>query len=157
MSLYKSAITSQSYAIQGAALAAINQLDPAQALTLAKGFEKDNEGALKQSIIMVYATSGGKRTMAFLFLGEYNKAVFEQKFNMIRGSFAAMIGHVESPELAQQGISAVKDFGVKTKKFGISSFVVTALGNIKSARSKLNDSESAKAADEAMAAINDAK
>ena len=68
-----------------------------------------------------------------------------------------MIGRVESPELAQQGISAIKDFGVKTKKFGISSFVVTALGNIKSARSKLNDSESAKAADEAISAINDAK
>jgi len=156
MSLYESAITSQSYAIQGAALAAINQLDSVQALTLAKGFEKDNEGALKQSIIMVYATSGGNEQWPFVF-GEYNKAVFEQKFNMIRGSFATMIGRVESPELAQQGISAIKDFGVKTKQFGISSFVITALGNIKSARSKLNDSESAKAADEAMAVINDAK
>lgn len=154
--LYKSVITSRSYAIQGAALAAINQLDPAQALTLAKGFEKDNEGALTQSIITVYATSGGNQQWPFVF-GEYNKAVFQQKFDLIRGSFATMIGHVESPELAQQGISALKDFGVKTKQFGISSFVITALGNIKSARSKLNDSASAKAADEAIAAINDAK
>jgi aminopeptidase N len=154
--LYTSAITSQSYAIQGAALAAIDQLDPAQALTLAKGFEKDNEGGLTQSIIMVYATSGGNEQWPFVF-GEYNKADFEQKFNMIRGSFAAMIGHVESPELAQQGIGAIKDFGIKTKQLGISSFVITALGNIKSARSKLNDSESAKAADDAVAAINDAK
>jgi aminopeptidase N len=154
--LYKSAITSQSYAIQGAALAAINQLDPSQALTLAKGFEKDNEGELTQSIIMVYATSGGNEQWPFVF-GEYNKADLEHKFSMIRGSFAAMISHVESPDLAQLGISAVKDFGVKTKQLGISSFVVTALDNIKSARSKLNDSESAKAVDEAVAAINDAK
>ena len=50
MNLFKQALSSQSYAVQGAALTAIDLLDPAQALTLAKGFEKDNKGALTQAI-----------------------------------------------------------------------------------------------------------
>jgi aminopeptidase N len=56
--IFNKALGSQSYAVQGAALTAINLLDPARALILAKGFEKDNKGALTQAIKAVYAANG---------------------------------------------------------------------------------------------------
>ncbi len=156
MDIFKQALKSQSYAIQGAALTAINLLDPAQALTLAKGFESDNEGALTQAIVTVYATSGSSEQWAYVY-NAFDKGAPQIKFNMIRGSFTAMVGRVDKPEYAQQGINAIKDFGVKFKQFGIAPPIISALTDIKAQRTKLNDDASAKAADDAIKAINDAK
>lgn len=155
MDIFKQALSSQSYAIQGAALAAINLLDPKQALPLAKGFEKDNKGALTQAIVAVYSTAGGNDEWSYVF-NAYNDAVPQGKFNMMRG-FAAMTSHVANPEYAQQGISAIKAFGVKYKQFGVAPVVIGLLTDIKTQRTKLNDDASAKAVDDAIKAINDAK
>jgi aminopeptidase N len=156
MDLFKQSLSSQSYAVQGAALAAINLLDPKQAMTLATSFEKDNEAALTQAMVAVYATSGGTAQWAFVY-GAYDKAGPQDKFNMIRGSFPSMVGHIDNQADALIGINAIKDFGVKFKQFGIAPFVITALTDIKSQRTKLNDDASAKACDDGIKAINDAK
>jgi len=155
MDIFKQALSSQSYAVQGAALTAINLLDPKQALTLAKGFESDNKGALTQAIITVYATGGGSEQWPYV-LNAFNEAGPQGKFNMVR-NFADMIGHIDKPEYAQQGISALKDLGVKYKQFGVGPFVNGLLADIKTKRTKLNDDASAKAADDAIKAVNDAK
>jgi len=155
MNIFKQALSSQSYAVQGAALTAINLLDPQQALTLAKGFEKDNKGPLTQAIISVYSTAGGSEQWPYV-LNAFNEAGPQGKFNMAR-NFAAMTGHVDNPAYAQQGIAAFRDLGIKYKKFGVAPFVTGMLADIKAQRVKLNDSVSAKAADDATQAINDAK
>lgn len=153
--IFKQALSSQSYAVQGAALNAVNLLDPKEALVLAKGFEKDNKGALTQAIITVYATSGGSEQWPYV-LRAFNEASAQGKFNMVR-SFAAMTGHVDKPEYAQQGIAALKDLGVKYKKFGVGPFVNGLLTEIKTQRTKLKDDASVKAADDAIKAIDEAK
>jgi aminopeptidase N len=155
MDIFKQAITSQSYAVQGAALTAINLLDPKQALTLAKGFEKDNKGALTQAIITVYATGGNSEQWSYVF-NAYQQATPQGKFNMLR-DFGAMTGHVEKPEYAQQGIVAIKEFGIKYKQFGVAPGIIGMLNDIKAKRAKLNDTASAQAADDAVKAINEAK
>jgi aminopeptidase N len=156
MDIFKQALTSQSYAVQGAALAAIGQLDPQQALPLAKGFEKDNEGALTNAIVSVYSTAGGDDQWAFV-KNAYDKATPQGKFNMARSGFADMTGHVPNPAYAQEGISALKDFGVKYKQFGVAPPILGMLAKIKTDRTNLKDDASAKAADDAIKAINDAK
>jgi len=80
----------------------------------------------------------------------------QNKFGLTR-SFAAMTGRVDKPEYAQQGISALKDLGIKYKQFGVGPFVTSLLTTIKGQREKMNDAASAKAADEAIKAVNDAK
>jgi aminopeptidase N len=156
MDIFKQALTSQSYAIQGAALNGINQLDPKQALSLAKGFEKDNEGALTTAIVTIYSTGGGDAEWSFAF-NAFDKATPQGRFNMIRGGFAAMIGNVPNPAYAQQGIAALRDMAVKYKQFGIAPTIIGLLNQIKTGRTKLNDDASAKAVDDAIKAINDAK
>jgi aminopeptidase N len=155
MDIFKQALTSQSYAIQGAALNAISQLDSKQALSLAKGFEKDNEGALTNAIVTVYSTSGGDAEWPFIY-NSFEKATPQGKFNMVR-PFGAMVGTVSNPVYAQQGINALKDIGVKYKQFGVGTFVINLLNQIKTGRTTLKDDASVKVADDAIKAINDAK
>ncbi|HTI59107.1 M1 family metallopeptidase [Mucilaginibacter sp.] len=156
MNIYKEAIGSQSYAVQGAALTAINGIDSLQALTLAKGFEKDNLGALTQAMITVFATNGSSEAWPFVY-DKFTAGDVNTKFGMIR-NFGAMTGKVKNPEFAQQGISEIKALGIKYKKFGgVGPFIINMLNNIKEDRTKLNDAASAKAADDAATEVKDAK
>ncbi|MDP9077874.1 MAG: M1 family metallopeptidase [Bacteroidota bacterium] len=155
LTLFKQALSSQSYAVQGAALSAIALIDPAQSLTLAKGFEQDNKGALSQAIVTTYATNGGSEQWPYVYK-QYSDAGPQTKFGLTR-SFAAMIGRVDKPEYAQQGITALKELGIKYKQFGVGPFITGLLNTIKTERTKLNDTASATAADEAAKAVNDAK
>lgn len=155
MDIFKQALNSQSYAVQGAALTAISLLDPPQALTLAKGFEKDNKGALTQGLFAVYSTSGNSEQWPYV-IKEFKDADVQGKFNLIR-NFAAMTGHLDKPEYAQQGINVLKDLAIKYKQFGVAPFVDGLLADIKTQRTKLNDDASVKAADDAIKQINDTK
>ncbi len=156
LNIFKQALSSQSYAVQGAALNAINLIEPAQAYTLAKGFETDNKGALTQAIVSVYAANGGNEQWNYVF-DAFKNGSPQFKFDMIRGSFGTMVGRISNAEYAQQGIAAIADFGAKFKKYGIDVPIINALNDIKDKRAKLNDDASVKAADNAIKTINDAK
>jgi aminopeptidase N len=152
MDLFKDALKSESYAVQGAALTAINLLDPAQALELAKGFEKDNKGALTLAMVHIYATAGSGAQWPFVYK-QYQDAGIQNKFNMIR-EFAAMTAKLDKPEYALQGIDGLKDFGVKYKVYGIAPIIIGLLNDVKAQRTKVSDVVGVKAADEAISAVN---
>ncbi len=156
MDIFKQALSSQSYAIQGAALNGISQLDPAQALPIAQGLEKDNSGALSQAIVSVYAESGKSAQWPFIY-NKFIDADISGKFALIR-NFAKMTGNVDSPADAQQGIEQLKQAGIKYKIFGgVGPFITGLLNDIKDKRTKLGDTVSAKAAEDAAKAVSDAK
>jgi aminopeptidase N len=156
MDLFKQALKSESYTIQGAALIGISQLDPAQALQLAKGFEKDNSGALTQAIVNVYSESGTSAQWPFVYK-HFIDADLNGKFGFLR-NFAKMTGHVDNSADAQQGIEQLKDLAIKYKVFnGLDAFVIGLLNNIKDQRTSLKDDASAKAAEDAAKAVADAK
>ncbi len=75
---------------------------------------------------------------------------------MIR-NFSLITGRVSKPVYAQQGISFMRDFAIKYKQFGVAPVISGFLTDIKAQRTKLNDDASAKAVDDAVKAINDAK
>jgi len=153
MEMFKQALNSQSYAVQGAALNAINSLDPKQALGLAEGFEKDNLKALTQAIIAVYVQNGSDEHWPFV-LKKFNETQF--KFPLVR-NVANMTATVKSPEYAQQGIAKLKDWAIINIQFGTAPFVDGLLTDIKSKRIKLNDYVSVKAVDDAIKQIDAAK
>ena len=156
MNIFKQALSSQSYAVQGAALAAINQLDPAQALTLAKGFEKDNEGALTSAIFSVYAAGGNDEQWPFVYNTFTGETSPQGKFNLTH-NLAVFTGRVQKPEYAQQGIGQLKDMGVKYKRYGVAPVIDGMLSEIKTQRTKMGDSASATVADNAIKEIDAAK
>jgi len=68
-----------------------------------------------------------------------------------------MIGRIDNPKYAQDGIEQLKVNGIKYKGSGAGPFMIKFLNIIKEQRAKLNDTASAKAADEAIKKINEAK
>jgi aminopeptidase N len=155
MTLFTQSMSSESYAVQGAALNAIALLDPAKALTIAKGLEKDNKGALTAAIMTLYTTNGNDAEWPFVYHA-FIEAGIQEKFNALK-NFADMTAKVNKPEYSQQGIEELKNAGIKFKVYGAAPFVVTQLEGIKAARTSMKDDASAKAADDAIKAVNDAK
>jgi aminopeptidase N len=151
MNLFKQALNSQSYAIQGAALNAIALLNPADAIPLAKNYEKDSKGALSQAILSVYAANGGDTEWPYVY-SAISEGDPQTQFNLMR-KFGDFTGRVKSPEYAQAGIKFIGDFGAKYKQFGVAPQIVTLLTAVKDARTKLGDTASAAAADKAIAAL----
>jgi aminopeptidase N len=156
MSVYKDAINSESYAIQASALTGINQLDSAQAVKLALSFEKDNTGPLTQAMVSVFAANGVSESWPFVHK-QFDEGDINVKFGMIR-NLCNMAGKMKNSADAQEAIASIKDFGMKYKVYGgVGPFVVKQLNDIKDERSKMNDTASAKAADDAAKSLSDAK
>jgi aminopeptidase N len=154
LTLFKEGLNNQSYAIQGASLAAINKLEPAEALKLAKVFEKDNEGALTNAMISVYSTSGGSAEWPVVYK-KFTEANTQEKINTMR-NFADMAGRVDNPTYAQQGITELKTLGVRFKAFGAAPVITNLINGVKAKRIQLKDDASVKFADAAIKEIEDA-
>jgi aminopeptidase N len=155
MDIFKQALKSQSYAIQGSALTAISKLDGAEALKLAKGFEADNKDQLSDAIVNVYINNGSSAQWPYVY-DRFHNAGFRAKFGMIP-RFAEMTARVDNPVYAQQGITELKEVITKGKSRRAVPSIINHLNEIKAQRLKMNDQASADAADEAIKEINAAK
>ena len=100
--LFIQLLNSPSYEVQGAALNAIGFADPARAMPFAKGFENDNKGSLTTAIIRIYATKGGPAEWTFVY-DRFKEASVQDKIHLI-ARVSDMIGRLDNPTLAQQGI-----------------------------------------------------
>ena len=156
MNIFTAALSSRSYAIQGAALTAISKLDSAKALTVAKGFEADNMDDLTTAMVGVYAASGNSAEWPFVFK-QFHEAHIQMKFNLVR-EFAAMTGRVDNPAYAQQGILELKTAAIQYKMYGADQFIIGLLNNVvKPGRVTLHDDASVKLIDTTVQEIQAAK
>ncbi|MDO6432601.1 M1 family metallopeptidase [Flavitalea sp. BT771] len=145
------ALDGGSYSVQGAAITAIGEIDSIAAMKYAKTLEKDNQGPLTQAIARVYAKYGGEEQWAFVF-HRYVNGRLQDKIHLME-VFAAMIGRIESPSLAQDGISELKRIAIQYKKDGAGSYVSKFLDVIKDQRAAMSDAASSRAAADALAEI----
>ncbi|MBS7564515.1 M1 family metallopeptidase [Mucilaginibacter sp. Bleaf8] len=148
--LFREALKSQSYAIQGAGLSGLSQVEGAEALKAAKTLEKDSEGDLSEAILGVYAANGTDAEWPYVN-EKFAAAPPQSKFNIIR-DYAGFVARLQNSTYAQQGISQIKDFGLKFKQY-VGPQVISILEGIKAQRAKLNDTASANAVDQAIAQI----
>ncbi len=108
------------------------------------------------AIVNIYANNGGDEQWPFVYTS-FQQALPRVQLNMINGPFAVMAGRVTKSEYAQQGIAAIKDFGVKYKSYGFTPQVIAALNEIRVRRGKLNDNNSVKMIDDAIKQISETK
>jgi aminopeptidase N len=149
--LFKEGLKSQSYAVQGASLTALSLLNPADAVTLAKTYEKDSEGALSLAILNVYAAGGTDEQYDYVYNAFVNGEP-QTQFNIMQ-KFADFTGRVKNPAQAQKGIKAMADFGVKYKKYGVAPQVAQILTTIKTSRTALGDTAAGETIDKAVAEL----
>ncbi|OJW12828.1 M1 family metallopeptidase [Mucilaginibacter sp. 44-25] len=150
--LFKQGLNSQSYAVQGASLTALSLIDAPNALAMAKTYERDSDGALKDAVLKTYANSGNDEQWPFVYEAFKNGQPQEQ-FNIIR-SYADMIGRLKNQSSVEQGISSIVDFGNKYKKYGVGPQIAMVLNGIKDARNKAGDTASNAMIDKAVAEMN---
>ncbi|QNK63716.1 M1 family metallopeptidase [Pedobacter sp. PAMC26386] len=155
LSLFKEGLKSSSYAVQGASLFAMMNLQPAEALNMAKSFEKDSKGELTKAILAVYAKNGGDAEWPFVYKN-YQESDTQAQIDMLK-DFMFMTAHVKNPEYAQQGINHLKEIGIKYKSQGAAPMIIGILDQIKKVRQEQNDSSSVKLIGEAQQQINDKK
>ena len=155
LNLFKQALNSPSYEVAGAAMFGITQIDPAAAMKLAKLLEQDNEGTLTQGIVGLYANFGTAKQWPFVY-NKYITVNLQDRIHLTQ-KFSAMISRINNPKYAQDGIEQLKVNGIKYKSSGAGPFMIKFLNAIREQRTELNDTASAKAADDAIKAINDAK
>ncbi|RYE28943.1 MAG: HEAT repeat domain-containing protein [Sphingobacteriaceae bacterium] len=130
LALFKSALNSQSYAVQGAALSALAAQNPADALQLAKGFEKDNKGALTQAIVSVYASQGAEAELPFVSKA-FDQGGPQIKFNTMQQGYIGMLGKINDTQKVNARVDAFKDFAIKYKQYGIDQPVISMLNQLK--------------------------
>jgi aminopeptidase N len=147
--VFKHAVAnSTSYAVQGAALNAIQLIDPKQAFVLAKNHEKGSKGKLRDAIITIYCQSGGDAEWPYVY---YNFADPSSPLQYsFTGKFASLTGTVANPAFAQQGIEAVADLVIGLKKYDKLPRFIEILNQVKADRLKLNDTASSAFADQAI-------
>jgi aminopeptidase N len=129
MNLFKQSLSSQSYAVQGAALTGIAQIDAAQALQLAKGYEKDNSGALTTALVTLYVNNGSDEQFEFVN-NAFNNAGVQQKFNMLPG-YVKMLGKVNNTQTVNAVVADMKKFAIKYKAYGVDKYVIQLLTGLK--------------------------
>ncbi|MBD1394230.1 M1 family metallopeptidase [Mucilaginibacter glaciei] len=153
LNLFKQAVTSQSYAVQGAAMNAIGAVDPQQAMALAKTYQNNAEGSLKQAIMGVYAANGTDAEWPYVY-NEFKNSDVNAQFPLIR-KMAEFAARVKNPAYTQEFITTAGAIGVKYKQFGAAPTIIQLLTNIKEARTKMGDTASADAADKAITPLKD--
>ncbi len=154
-SLFKQSLKRESYAVQGAALDAIALVNPSAALNLAKQFESDDNLQIRKRLVTLYAAYGGNKQWSYinhLFLS----LTPEQRWAM-KENFANLVGRVENPAFAIQGITALKELGILAKQYRVAHLVIDLLKEVKRQRINLHDKTSSLLIDEALKQIDKAK
>ena len=151
-SLFRDAMQSSSYAVQGAALSALGEINKNLQFKLAKKYEGDCKGKLKETILDIFTRLGKDQEWNFVYHC-YADGDSPVQYSFTR-QFADFISRVDNPLYVQQGISAIKALVIGERKFGIAPRIIVILNQIKVQRIKLNDAASAKAIDEAIMEIS---
>jgi len=152
LNVFKQAFaTSNSFAVQGAALMAIQQADLDQAFILAKKYEKGSKGKLRDAIITLYCQVGGDAEWPYVYDNFADPASpLQYRFT---GRFASLAGTVTTPAFARQGIDAIVNLVIQFKKYDSLPTFIKVLEQVKAGRLKLNDTASAAYADQAISRL----
>lgn len=109
VSLFKSALNDSSYSIAGNALAALNKVDPATALSTAKEMSgKPAKGLLENAITAVIAQSGDE-SMFDKILEEFTRLPLQSKFGAVN-NIATYLAALKNTEKFKKGIDELVKF-----------------------------------------------
>jgi aminopeptidase N len=127
--VFRSALGSPSYAVQGAALVALSKQQPQEALAAAKSFEKDNKGLLTRSMMIVYATAGTAEQLPFFSTG-FNQKSLQEQFTSLP-MYLGLAGKVNDKAALERAVDDAKEIGLANKAQGLNRYVADILTQLK--------------------------
>lgn len=151
-SLYKEALKSKSYAVQGAALSALTFINPKEALAVANNLEIDSKGPLSVAIVTLYTTLGSEENFDFVSKS-FNEGSVQNKFQMIQG-FVLLLSKVKNTATVKENVATLKQLGIQYKTYGIDKYVSGLLTNLQKLKSDQIANASATYKDDLQAQIS---
>ena len=130
--LFSQQLSSPSYGVQGAALAGLAAVQPTEALARAKALEKDSHEALAQAVVTTYVQSGGAAEWAYV-RDKFDEARPQAKFNMVE-PLAKMMGRLDDPAAFNEGVTRLRDLGMKYKQYSADQYAIKLLGDASKAQ-----------------------
>ncbi len=131
--LYNKALTSKSYAVQGAGLQSLFIINPDKAFADAKKLQADNKADLTQSIVQVYGQMGGAGEWPFV-VEKFDSSTPQKQIDML-GGMSFLIANTEDENVLNQGVERIKMIGVKYKKYGLDKPMINLLQQLKQKKS----------------------
>lgn len=144
--LFRKALESQSYAVQGAALLGLGNQQGPEALAAARKLEKDHKKQLTGAIINIYARYGSAAEFPFVDAG-YAELGAQEQVSLVP-AYLAMTLKTDDPATLKKAVDRTKELGLKYKKQGINDFVSRLLTQLKGP--KQNDAEAIAYIDQAI-------
>ncbi len=141
LALFNQALKSQSYSVQGAALMGISDLDPKNALVLAKSFEKGSKGALNQAIGAIYGKLGGADQLPYVS-NKFDNGTPNEKFGMIAG-YINLLANVNDTDLFKSNFQKIIAFIDQYKQYGVGQQLLPLLSKLSNQKKeKIKDANS---------------
>ena len=156
--IIETAFSSPSYAVEGAALTALAEVDPAAALTRAKTYEGDSHLALAQALTAIYAQKGGLEQWTYIRTN-YDKATGYKKYGYIR-SMVQMLGRLDDPAAFAEDVQRLQALGMQPqlRAQGADKMLVQAIQAGAAAQTgRPNATQNQAAAQAAVRVLEDAK
>lgn len=129
LDLFRQALSSKSYSVQGAGLGALAALDSAEALRLARTFQKESKGDLKQAITEIFSAYGGPSEFDFV-VKEFDNAGVNGKFQMIQ-SFFLLLGNMDDKAAFTANFKKITDLIDRYKQYGIGQQLLPLMNMLK--------------------------
>jgi len=109
-SLFFSLVNDSSYTLSGAALIALEKIDPTTAITEAKRLSKTKiKGGLLEAVATTLIKSGDESSFDELLESYSQMGLSQAKFNLT-GTFANFIGGISNTEKVKKGVDAILQF-----------------------------------------------
>ena len=107
---------SQSYAVQGAALQALAQVNPKLALSKAQALENSDQNSLILAVVDVYAKNGGQPQWKFV-RDKFDAASGREKGNFFEG-MGIMLARLTDTAAFTEDVDRLKGLAIQYKRFG---------------------------------------
>lgn len=127
--LFNTALSSQSYAVQGAALASLAKQKPEQAYAAAKGFEKDNKGDLSTAMMYVYAMAGTEKEIPY-FATSFSGKSKQQQLDAIP-MYLSLVARSGDKAAFERAVDDAKKLGLSLKPQGYNQYISSMLTSMK--------------------------
>jgi aminopeptidase N len=123
----KELTSNPSLTVQGAALRALGDLNPTEALSRAKAYEVDAPAALSAAMMNVYAQQGGSAQWAFI-RDRYDAANGQGKYRYI-GPMTQMLGRLDDPKAFSEAVTRLQQMAMvpQLKAYGVDKAMVNAI------------------------------
>lgn len=123
--LFEHAVKDRSYAVAGAALNALSELDAEKGYALAKQLEKDSKGALSAAIGGVYAKKADPKDIAF-FSRALEEASGQHKFEAAM-LYLKVLANLEDTPAFQKGIDQIRGVAEQFNNKMVNNYLVMQL------------------------------